>query len=287
MKKLIAWLGVVWMGSTAWALPVGNPGEASLFSKSAFWKSTYFNPSQSCYTWFDAWSLRVGFYGDYVFNRHLEVNESANYSDIDVATLFTNAGYLVLNIHNRLDVFGTLGATQLHMKTDATSFGSTVSRISEWGFATRFSWSAGVRGTLVQCRGLRIGVEGQYFQTTPRLDSYTSYDNGTITYFNEGNQTRYREWQVGLGVSYRFSTGCPSFALIPYVAADWSRAKWDFHDFVFTANGQTLTLDNLKSKKYWGYAIGTSFTMCETIGLAVEGRFANEKALSVLGEFRF
>lgn len=291
MKKLVVTMLTLLTCGAAYALPVGNPAEASLFLNGVWWDSYCCDPCDPCFSWCDAWSFRAGFYGDYVFNRHLEVDKSDHHhgDDIDETEMHTSAAYLAFNVCDRLDIFGTLGATSMHINTDATSWGSLVSLQSELAFETYFSWSIGARATVWQCDCFAVGVEGQYFQTNPDLDYYLEYNGGTFTYFNDGNGVRYSEWQVGLGLSYRFATSCPTFAMVPYAAVKWSGSKLDFGDIRFQdpTSGNQLTLDDLAAKKLWGYAIGLSFTMCDMIGVTVEGRWADEKAIYVNGQVRF
>ncbi len=295
MKKLIAiTLTLVTCGS-ALALPVGNPSEPILYTHGLYWGSYCCEPCDPCFSWFDAWNVRAGFYGDYVFNRHLEVDhkDHENGTDIDDVELYTNSGYLVLNICDRVDIFGTLGATNLHIKTDASSWGAPLSLMSELYFKTDLSWSAGARAVLWGCDCFTLGLEGQYFQVNTEADYFVNYDSGQLNYFNENDSAHYSEWQVGLGVSYRIATNCPTFAMVPYAAATYARSKLDLDDLRFATfsnfidDDLDLKLEDLDNKKPWGYAIGLSFTMCDLIGVTVEGRFAGEKALYVNGQIRF
>ena len=61
----------------------------------------------------------------------------------------------------------------------------------------------------------------------------------------------------------------------------------DMHDFQFLGDGILYTLNDLRSKKGWGYSVGMSLTLCDMIGVTVEGRWASEKAVSVNSQFRF
>lgn len=301
MKKLVATILTVLTCGAAYALPIGNPSEASLFLNGLCWDTPCCDPCDPCFSWCDAWSIRLGFYGDYVFNRHLEVDDNGDDdfadtrgADIDETSLFTNAGYIALNICDRVDIFSTLGASKLHIRTDASSFGliGADSLESELFFETRFSWSVGARATLWECDCFVLGIEGQYFRTTPNADSFLNYDTGAITYFDTeeiNRHVKFHEWQVGVGISYRFATSCPTLALVPYAGVKWSWAKLTFNkDFTFVDDvGEPLTLQHFKAKKLWGYAVGMTFTLCDMIGVNVEGRWGDEKAVSVLAQFRF
>ncbi len=278
MNKLVLSALTLLTCSGIYALPVGNPSEASLFTNGIWWDSNGCNP---CCCWCDALSLRIGFYGDYVFNRHMRGNK-----EIKDTEIFTNAGYLALNICDRVDVFTTLGATHLFVRTNVSSF-SNASFIGDFEFSTDFSWSLGTRATLWERNCFAVGLEGQYFRTTNRLDHFINGSDGTLTYFDEDNNFHYHEWQAGLGVSYRFITYASTIAMVPYLAVKWSQSELMLNHFTFTDDVATYTLHKFRSKKHWGLALGMSLTLCNMIGVTVEGRWADEKAVSVNGQFRF
>lgn len=293
MKKLAATVLTFLAYGAVHALPVGNPSEASLFLKGAWWDSPCCNPCDPCFSWCDAWSLRIGYYGDFVFNRHMETDSHINgHHDLERTEMYTNAGYLALNICDRLDIFGTLGASVLHIRSDIQPWGVDVPMESELFFDDNFSWSVGGRATLWQCDCFAVGLEGQYFQTNPNLTAFFDYGDGGLVSFDNDNNVIYSEWQVGLGCSYRFGGFCsPGVSLVPYAAVKWSGSRLHFGNFAFdtTVSGvhTTLTLPNLKNDKLWGYAVGMTLTVTQTVGVTVEARFADEQAVSCIGQFRF
>ena len=91
------------------ALPALNPIDASLYCDSV----------QDCFEvpcW-DCLSLRLGFLGDYVFNRNLETNSSAiKDAGIHKTSLYTNAGYFALNFFERVDFYGYLGTSHIFLQ---------------------------------------------------------------------------------------------------------------------------------------------------------------------------
>lgn len=113
------------------------------------------------------------------------------------------------------------------------------------------------------------------------------YDDGTITYFNDSNNARYQEWQAGLGIAYRFATSCPSIAMVPYAALKWSGCRLDLNGFETTIGTDLFRFTRLENDKWWGFALGMTFTLCDMVGVTVEGRWADEKALYINGQFRF
>nr|ANW12147.1 major outer membrane protein A [Chlamydia pecorum] len=154
MKKLLksAFLSAAFFAGDAslHALPVGNPAEPSLLIDGTIWEGMSGDPCDPCATWCDAISLRVGFYGDYVFDRVLKTdvpkmfsmgtaptsanntpttsntksdrNNPAYGKHMHDAEWFTNAGYIALNIWDRFDIFCSLGATSGYFKGNSASF---------------------------------------------------------------------------------------------------------------------------------------------------------------------
>lgn len=282
MRKLVTSIFMFFTCGSLQALPVGNPYEASLFTQGFWWDCACY-AYDPCFSWCDSWSVRLGFAGDYNFNRHMKLKHEGIGENIDITQINTNSGYLVVNFCDRVDFFGKLGVSKIHIRTNAISWGSTTSLESELNFETFLSWSAGGRATLWEGWGFAVGVESEYFQTVPEVDSFLNYNDGTLTYFPDSANAFYSEWQIGLGTAYRFATCNPTFAFVPYAAVKWASAKLNMDDYRF----DDLILHNLKSKKPWGYAVGLTFTMCNVVGVTVEGRWASEKAIYVNAEGRF
>ncbi len=155
MKKLLKSVLVfaaLGSASSLQALPVGNPAEPSLMIDGILWEGFGGDPCDPCTTWCDAVSLRLGYYGDYVFDRVLKTDVAKMFdmgaaptvADTDKlqnnptqstprenpaygkhfqdAEMFTNAAFMALNIWDRFDVFCTLGATNGYLKGNSASF---------------------------------------------------------------------------------------------------------------------------------------------------------------------
>lgn len=289
MKKLLITLLAVLSCGAAYALPVGNPAEASMLCDGLFWDGDcscefwdfWCNP---CCSWCDAFSFRAGFYGDYVFNRHLEVDNSDPKRDIEHTELYTSAGYIVLNLFNRFDIFTSLGASNMYITSNALSFDGAAlqnDRI-EIESETDFSWSIGARLTLWECGCTTVGIEGQYFQFCPDINRITTAATESIYPDSSGIDFRYYEWQVGVGVAHKIHM------LTPYMAVKWSGAKWMADNAEVTVgSGSVVTLHDLENKKIWGYVLGVSLVDCEKMMVTAEGRWADEKAVYVNGQIRF
>jgi major outer membrane protein len=309
MKKLVMTMLTILTCGASYALPVGNPSEASFFNGGLFWGgdgcnpgcNTGCNPCDPCGSWCDCLNFRVGFYGDYVFNRHMRLRRrgtddttttTSRRNQLETVQLYTNAGYLALNIYDRFDVFATLGNTYLYLEGNVTSFAPFLNATPGHRVVLEtndeFSWSVGARATLWDCGCTALGIEGQYFQTAPRVKRITIQEDASLypTATRPSLRTRYQEWQVGLGLSQRIEF------LVPYIAVKWSGSQLQYRnvpDLVILTDSEIsiLTLHNLRNKKHWGYAVGCSLVDSCRAALTVEGRFGDEKAVYVNGQVRF
>jgi hypothetical protein len=287
MRKLIITVFALLAPALSFALPIGNPWEASLHRTGLLLQGACFNSSASP-NWYEQFSIRFGYWGDFVFNHPLQLAHGSNRATIHKTQINTNAAYLALNACDRFDLFGTLGATQVNLSTPGRAFqlnpaihgGNAYIDINN---QTAFSWSLGLRATLWQWGCLGVGAEAQYFWTHPHLNSVSSADLDTF-YFKD-NKMRYYEWQVGVGASYRIGIASCSF-LVPYLGIKWSRCKMTFDNASDLAI-PNITLLDLKNNRYWGYATGITLVGCSKASVTVEGRYRNEKAVFINGQFRF
>ena len=300
MKKLATLAMLVFTTTSLMALPLGNPSDPTLYKH-----GMVLNDCNDCIELPDCvsdcvpgcldWvSFRFGFYGDYVFNLPLEVSTARNSALpgmlAETTTIYTNAGYLDLNICNWIDVFATVGATHIHMATDGNQQVATnTNRYVDIDFLSTFSWSVGGRIALWECRNYTFGFEGQYFSTSPDLNYYKDMTGGVATHSNNGS-IDFSSWQVGLGLSYDFTSSCCSaVSAIPYIGFFYADAKIDVSSSIpgILVNANTYTMRKYEAARHWGYAVGTTVLFSEAFSLAVEGRFAYESAVSVLGQMRF
>lgn len=296
MKKLLVTMLTILSCGAAFALPVGNPSEASFLCDGLIWEGHCgCDPCDPCLTWCDAFSVRFGFYGDYVFNRHLKNRSStaSNRHQLDHSHINTNAGYVALNFWDRFDFFATLGNSNLWLEGNISSFGPNIFGVGGPRItietSTDFSWSVGGRATLWECGCTALGLEGQYFRADPRVKSVIFEELATVNPSSTAPHlhAQYSEWQVGVGLSHRINI------FVPYVAVKWSGAHLNWRNannpFILVPGTTpvSITLNNLRNTNYWGYALGISVVDCEKGALTAEARFGDEKALYVNGQIRF
>ena len=286
----------------AYALPVGNPSDASLLVDGLLWEGHCTEICNPCTSICDAISVRAGFYGDYVFNRHLEIDRSdVDDNDdtgpsIEHTQLYTNAGLIAVNFYDRIDVFSTLGITNMYIDSNLFRFvegtATATAAVNGERFTLQagsdFSWSVGARGTLFETGCTSLGIEGQYFSWNPDIMRITVAENFS-TYPDNSLGIHYEEWQFGVGVAHRIHI------FVPYIAVKWANARVDFGNArlpIPIGPGPTrplahIHLRDLQEHKSWGYAVGVSIIDCEKMSATVEGRFADEKAVHVNSQIRF
>ena len=288
MKKFVLTVLTVLTCGALQALPAMNPADASLYTNNFWWGDSSCDPCDPCGSWCDMFDIRLGFYGDYVFNRHLETKGKVGDqgADIQTTTLSTNAGLAVLNVCEWIDVFATVGVSNFHIRTADSAWGVlTGVAQSEVDFSPTMSYSGGLRATLWQCDNFYVGASAQYFYSRTKMNWYMPYDTGALTYFDADRRADYQEWQVAVGAAYRFENSA-NFAFIPYFNVEVAGVDWNL-DRSFVLSSVTHQINSLQEKKVVGWSLGMTALMCDLIGVTVEGRWANEKAIHVNGQLSF
>lgn len=196
---LIALITLVTIGSSARALPVGNPGDTAILPSGILWEGLENSPYYETASWCDSLNIKTGFYGDYVLNRFLESRgpktitvpiantpNPAHDKKLTSSEISTEACYAALNIWNRFEVFGTVGSSNARFKGSSASFnlvgvfgaaGTTApNRLLNNGTVSIqtksiFSWSAGLKHILYKKGNFYCGVEGQYAQFHPDIEN--------------------------------------------------------------------------------------------------------------------
>lgn len=282
MKKLgISLLFFFCFGSVE-ALPVSNPSDASLLCDGFVYRGFWDEPENSKTPWRELFSVRLGFYGDYVLNRHFVLSRIEEAPVLEKSTLFTNAAEVTLNFWDKFDLFTTLGATHLALKGNASLLNAPLSSPFFLNCSTDISWSLGGRCTAWKYGFTSLGIEMQYFRTAPKLD-FISLSQISELYF-ESEHATYREWQIGVGISHRF------YYLVPYAALKWSHAKLRFSDITFSLPllpGNVLTLYNFETVRTLGYVFGVSLIDIEQVSVTAECRFGDEIGLYINTQLRF
>lgn len=292
MKKIFPIILSLLSASAVYALPVGNPIDASLYTDGIFWCNNY-DECDPCPSLCSSFSMRIGFWGDYVFDRHMETDKPGNTatrsfqnnSTIQKFSIYKNQGVLVFNWADWWDIWGLVGAANFSQISPALDLGN-VRGTTIMLYSPTISYGAGSRMTLWNCGCFGLGIEGQYFGAQPKLNSYEFVIDGITNYVTGAKASTYTEWQVGLGASYRVEGYGNS--LVPYIAVKFAGATLTQNNTAYASStGDILTQGNLCNQKSTGFAVGMTATSADKVGITVEGRFADETAVFVNGQIRF
>ncbi|MCC5832345.1 MAG: hypothetical protein JJU12_04805 [Chlamydiales bacterium] len=281
-KHILTIFTILLIPISAKALPVGNPWDASLISTGVFWNRGfepfgYYDPYYEC---LDFFSIRIGFYGDYVFNRKFAIDAPGRGETISETRINTNGGFLALNLFHIADLYGVFGSTNLAFETPESAFGVADNRIYYLETNSNISFTAGARVTLFEFCDLAIGADGKYLYTRPRLNSGRR-EGGPVEYFSD--YILYQEWQVSLGAAYRVPISS-TVKVVPYAAVEWAHAKIDFDNL--TNEPPIHAFPNLRTPHNFGYALGLTMVGWERWSATIEGRFINEFAFFLNIQFQ-
>lgn len=296
MKKLLVVTLVFLSTSVVQALPIGNPADPELYSNCGM-VTSFFDTDDCCWMpdFLEDFSWRVGFYGNYVYDRELKAGPNLNFGGNAVAfggggmrisSMATNSGMLLLNICDQFDIFGTFGVSRINVIANSVSLGLNIVGIqADLPFSPEMSYSVGGRAIVWNSGGFYVGFEGQYFYSTAAVNAVQGYGSGVATYLNKSRTAPYREWEAAVAASYLFCDNA-YFCLSPYAALSFSGVDVkSARDAV--VDGAPLSVPDLQEKKITGWAIGMTGMICDLVGVSVEGHFANQKALSVIGQMSF
>ena len=271
MKKILSlFTGIIAVGS-AYASPVLSPNAAAVHTDGVF-----FCDDCSC------WSLRAGFRGDYVFDRKLS-SYSADHQGTNVTRKMSNEGVVTLNFWDRLDIYGLVGEATPHMD----AIGDTPEQgtyFADRFWSARTIWGVGARATILEynfgcCGTSYLGADINY-ESIGSSNGVSGTDNGapSLNRFN----ANYKETQVSLQIGHKIAM------LTPYIAAKWSNAIVGYNLTVPSGTGAgNYAYSYRNTRNHWGYAVGVLLIDAGRMSVTAEARFIDEKAMTIMGEFRF
>ncbi|MCH9610890.1 MAG: Major outer membrane porin [Chlamydiales bacterium] len=281
MKK---WLYFFLFPGALFALPLNNPAISELTCDGVFFSCGYGAPMVTC----DTMSVRIGYYGDFIFNNYMEVDRDDRGS-IRLTRIYTNGGEIDFNFWDKLEVFGMLGVGNVCVQAPISNFsiaGSPVNSLLEIDTVSDFAWSVGARGAFWECGRFRFGVEGQYYRTCLPINYISDHFRTTPSYVDDIDFI-YQSWQVALGTTYEICINA-CFSFLPYVSIAYSGGRADMGNaqVALTDQNNTIELFNLKKERYFGYGFGGTLAGGERLLITAEGRFAYEKALFISMQMR-
>ena len=200
---------------------------------------------------------------DVVFERELDLsNDNATVEGI------WYLGKVGVTLIEKIDVYGLLGTAKLELKDWTTS---NYDMESDYALA----WGGGATILLYETEEygdgiLRCSLDGSYRQYEPGIEKVKK-SGSEVTGILE-KELEYREWQVGVGVSYTLDN------LTPYLGVKYSDCETKMRLHEPAAN---ITKKTANSKDVVGVFVGVDYLFAENIALNLEGRFIDETALNV------
>lgn len=251
------------IAATLSAAPIGNPNAPHIIQQGILGHSD---------SWLD---MRLGYEGDFVSNGLMQQALQGS-GRVDVYEAWTNSGVLTLNILDRIDVYGLLGASRTKAEWRFENEGA-VTRIAlktEYNFL----WAVGGRTIFYEWNRASLGLGGRYTASAYHPEHTTS--NGALVNA-QGSLFHWHEWQVNLDLTYHISL------FTPYIGAKYSYAKTDLKDFPVPISASGTGDNSFKNETPVGLYLGCSLSNGKYFMFNIEARLIDEEAVSVSGDFRF
>ncbi len=233
-------------------------------------------PEQSLLFSREEWfGIKVGYQFDGVYDRRLRVvhrHSADQRKRVQQYDSLSNQGVLTFNFNDRVELFGSAGVMSFNL-TQRAFEDIKVTYDSE----THLAWGIGGRAILAYWGDLQIGLNAAYLQSNLPLSSVKvnrKYSNNQAT-------AKFREWQVGAGLSYRFNW------FIPYVGVDFSDFRMKIKPlksliYLFRSNRAVF-----KEVYPLGIFFGFGLSPDKVLNINFEARFINENAASASLDFKF
>lgn len=262
MKRIVVFAGL--FASALFAAPVGNPAAPQLIEEG------FFIPRDS---WIDA---RAGYEGDFVSDERMEQYKEGS-GRVDTYQQDTNAGVAVLNLLDRVDIFGIFGSSRTRADWRFLTAEGVIHRV-EMETLYQFLWGVGARAILFEWGNMVFGIDGRY--------SFSNYKPAwlTIDGINDsvsGARCRWREWQVGSDFSYNIEL----FTL--YLGLKYSNAQTRLGSFEVPISADGSGTNHFRNRMPVGIYFGCSLSRGRYFMLNIEGRLVDEEALTISGDLRF
>lgn len=267
LKRLFMLLPLIATTTTAVAMPVLSPADPCITPKGVFLNQLT-----------DFFSFRIGFRGDYVYNRKLEDSRHT----IDRYSLFANEGVLTLNFFDRIDVYGAVGSvSQMFASKYRTTSNFNIKRKLD----TVTIWATGIKALLWQTSWRKQG--GTTFLTgsfdyersnTARPRISTLGISGSETLADGLTNYSYQEMQAALTIGHRVKK------LVPYIGVTWNNAIGSLNA---SSGAGTAVFEGFGSQRHYGYVVGLSLVDVARMTVTAEARFITENAMTIAANFNF
>ena len=218
--------------------------------------------------------VKVGYQVDNVFDKSLKVANRRSAKKIDVFNYYMQQGVLTVNFIDRFEVYGSMGAIKFHVEPRNTG---VIRQIYETN--NHFTWGLGGRAILFEFSKAALGLDFKYQAASPYLERIIQ--NGVPRESTGGAKLRYREWQIGLGLSYAVEM------FTPYIGAIYTQSTGQYKHLPADLLSDHKRHFSVNSRKKFGMALGTTLSTGGVFELDIEARMINETAVSAAANVRF
>lgn len=260
MKKTSLTLLFIYLFAAAEALYFGNPCSPEMVSQGLFITEDAFL------------DFKAGYQMDYVFDKRLKSYAGAK-ARMDEFQALLNQGVITFNFVDRIEAYASVGSMQV---TCSHRPHPNHSR-REYQSSYKVTWGVGGRILIYEWTHACLSLQGGYQWANPHI----KWDALNGEAFTTSAVMRYREGQVGLGLSYQIDT------LIPYIAIKYS----DVHGLISSLRRSNLNLKKshfkMTNRDHFGLVLGCTLTSGKYFDLTVESRLIDEQAISLAGDVKF
>jgi hypothetical protein len=261
------------------ALPIGNPYSPEMYTKGVFFENGKLS--------FLDTTLRLGFWGNYVFNRSMQWEKAVNGTaqNVETFSIYKNQAVCTLTFLEKFDLFGLIGVSNFSQSTPFYDSLGQKHELFDLTYEPTVSYGGGVRVLLYRLGLSTIGLQGQFFSAHPKLSSYIDYTTGFVNYPSNVASSFYIDYQGSISVAYKVATKYGT-SMIPYLGLRFSDARLFQNNEVYNGSLVGIYQSNLSARKLVGYSIGITTLWQSKSAITIEGQLASEKSVLVSGELR-
>ncbi len=261
MKKIIMLILIIF-SSKIFAASVYNPLNPEIITDGFF-----ISPA----SWIN---FRLGYEGNFVSDSRMD--KKIGLGKVDNFKQDINSATITLNLQNRIDIFGVLGAARIRSNWRFDNL-ATISRI-ELETNYRLYWAVGTKIILYQWGSTALSVGSRYSKADPTI-SFVTLDGAPQTIGN--TKIKYKDWQIDMGLAHQIDI------FIPYLGVKYLNAKAEIRNSSVVLAENLQTSMKMKNEDRFGIYLGCSLSNSKYFLLTIEARFIDEEAISVMGELRF
>lgn len=218
--------------------------------------------------------LKVGFDGDWIFNKDLKGKNDISNAGIEGQWYLFRMGY---TFAERVEPYVKLGMS--HLETSWTQGNDNVKIKGTNAF------TVGVGGKVLVCEipeyRLRLSLNGQYLYTEPDIDKADI--NNMLNAVVSAAEFNVKEWQIGGILSIEFPLNYDKrdpaaiHSLIPYVGFAYFDSETKTK---FTVGNTTYDLNKAENDNKFLLITGCDINAPNNASLNIEGRWVGETAAS-------